>query len=54
MRVRKGSTIKQLIDQISHLRPEHKASAQERAKARAQLMKRCPYLFMKPGKAKKA
>jgi hypothetical protein len=44
MKVPKGPTIKQLLDQISHLRPEDRATATEREKARRDLMKRCPYL----------
>jgi hypothetical protein len=51
-RVSKGPTIKQMLDSISYLRPEDKASPREREKARESLRKRCPYLFVKRGKTK--
>jgi len=47
MKVPKGPTVKQLMDQISHLRPEDKASPHEREKAYRDLMRRCPYLVRK-------
>jgi hypothetical protein len=44
MKVPRGLTVKQLQNQISHLRPEDRATTTERAKARRDLMRRCPYL----------
>jgi hypothetical protein len=52
MKVPKGQTVKQLQQQISLLRPDHTATAKERARARESLKKRCPYLFVKRGEAK--
>jgi hypothetical protein len=61
MRVPKGPTINDLLRragvvpaQISLLRPEHRASASDRAKAAESLRRRCPYLFSKSGKRKTA
>jgi hypothetical protein len=45
MKVPRGLTVRDLLNQVSHLRPEDKASQREREKARRDLMKRCPYLF---------
>jgi hypothetical protein len=45
MKIPKGPTIRDLMNQISHLRPEDKATPPERDKALRDLMKRCPYLF---------
>ncbi len=47
MKVPRGMTIKQPLQQGSLLRPEHRATASERAAAREGLRKRCPYLFTK-------
>ena len=44
MKVPKGPTIRDLMKQVSFLRPEDRATAAERAKARRDLMRRCPYL----------
>jgi hypothetical protein len=53
-KIRRGPTVADLIRNArikpaSELRPEHRASSQERADAAAQLRARCPYLF-KDGK----
>jgi hypothetical protein len=45
MKVPKGPTIKELRDQISHLKPEDRATAGERASAKRALQKRCPWMF---------
>jgi len=47
MKVPRGMTIQELIDSVSHLRPEDKATPREREKARESLKRRCPYLFDK-------
>jgi hypothetical protein len=52
MKIPKGPTVKQLMNEISHLRPEHRATASEKAKVKADLMRRYPYLFQsRRGKA---
>ena len=52
MKVPKGPTIRDLMKQVSHLRPQDRATATERSRARRDLMRRCPYLFVKRGKTK--
>jgi hypothetical protein len=51
MKVPKGPTIRDLMNEIPRLRPEHKATQREREKARESLRKRCGYLFA-PNKKK--
>jgi len=45
MKIQKGPTIRDLMNQISHLSPQDRATAAEREKCRESLKRRCPYLL---------
>ena len=45
MKVPRGKTIRELMDEVPRLRLEDKATDRQRATARESSRKRCPYLF---------